>query len=98
MLREKRIGNGGGCPMAKGEGISGESILYMVDRFTDDMLKLKCIGQVPQYQHKEHCQNLIKMPVGFDGLSLVQGIYERVESNWNKARNHNPSTPFSLTF
>jgi len=77
--------------MAKGEGISGESILYMVDRFTDDMLKLKCIGQVPQYQHKEHCQNLIKMPVGFDGLSLVQGIYERVESNWNKARNHNPS-------
>ena len=77
--------------MAKGEGISDESILYTVDRLTDEMLNLKCIGQVPQYQHKEHCQNLTKLPDGFDGLSLIQGIYERIESNWNKAHYRNPS-------
>jgi len=77
--------------MAKGEGNSEKSILYMVNPFTDELLKLECIGRAPQYQHKEHCQNLTKSPDTFDGLSLVQGIYERVESNWNKAQYHNPS-------
>ena len=77
--------------MPKGEYNPENSILYKVDQITDEMLELKRIGQEPQYQHKEHCQNLTKAPRKFDGQALIKKIYKQVASNWNGATYHKPS-------
>ena len=75
--------------MTKREGNSGNSILDGLESVIDEKLGLKARHR---YKHPKSYLILSEEPVSnLDGKALIKAIYDKVESNWNKASYHNPS-------
>jgi len=68
------------------------SILSGVNEVIDNALDLKSIGKAPHHKHKESYRKLANEPIQkFDASTLIEKIYEKIETNWRNSSYHKGS-------